>query len=477
MTRTQKAKQNKLGKVVRQALKDWHRTDQGSSTLSDLYLFRDVQREERLMPRQATNIVLKDGIDTLRESYERDAELLESRFMDSLSIQNLAYKYNVAESTLYNMQRDAIDRLVNILEHREGQASTIQKALLQQRLEAATYENLIGIEPLLKQLLAPITASEPPWFIALEGLGGIGKTSLAHRVLMDVIEQGLFSEVGWVSARQRQLNLGGGIEEVADPALRSELLVERLIEQLLPEYATSGLAIEQQMRMLQTLLKDTPHLIVIDNLETVVDVEALLPTLQKLTNPSRFIFTSRTSLYARTNVFHFAIPELGKEDALALIRQEANWSNLSELAQSTDDEISPIFDVAGGNPLALRLVVGQNHVHPLDKILADIATAQTNASQNLYTHIYRNAWESLDPLSQKVLMIMPLGNPSGENINFLADVGDLSVDEIRTGLNYLIRLNLVDARGGINERRYSIHGLTRTFLHEQVLGWMNALNE
>jgi hypothetical protein len=35
----------------------------------------------------------------------------------------------------------------------------------------------------------------------------------------------------------------------------------------------------------------------------------------------------------------------------------------------------------------------------------------------------------------------------------------------------LVRLNLVDVRGDLQQRRYSIHNLTRTFLHEQVLRW------
>ena len=39
-------------------------------------------------------------------------------------------------------------------------------------------------------------------------------------------------------------------------------------------------------------------------------------------------------------------------------------------------------------------------------------------------------------------------------------------------LNQLVTLKLVDARGGLNDRRYSIHNLTRTFLEEQVAQWL-----
>jgi hypothetical protein len=36
----------------------------------------------------------------------------------------------------------------------------------------------------------------------------------------------------------------------------------------------------------------------------------------------------------------------------------------------------------------------------------------------------------------------------------------------------LVGLNLVDSVGGLTERRFTIHNLTRSFLQEQVLRWM-----
>ena len=43
--------------------------------------------------------------------------------------------------------------------------------------------------------------------------------------------------------------------------------------------------------------------------------------------------------------------------------------------------------------------------------------------------------------------------------------------ELRAGLAGLVRLNLVNVGGDLQRRRYSIHSLTRTFLHEQVARW------
>ena len=66
---------------------------------------------------------------------------------------------------------------------------------------------------------------------------------------------------------------------------------------------------------------------------------------------------------------------------------------------------------------------------------------------------------------------MPLVNPAGDDLEAIADVGAMTLDVVRSALNQLVTLNLVDTRGDANARRYSIHGLTRTFLQEQVLQW------
>jgi DNA-binding MarR family transcriptional regulator len=42
---------------------------------------------------------------------------------------------------------------------------------------------------------------------------------------------------------------------------------------------------------------------------------------------------------------------------------------------------------------------------------------------------------------------------------------------VSDALDRLVTLNLVDSQGNLSERRYSIHGLTRTFLQEQVGKW------
>lgn len=458
--------------TVHKALKEWHSDSYPASPLTSLYQFRRRQRETGRSPRQIINQMLTAAMTALRHSRPLDVELLQLRFVERQSINELSRHFHAAESTLYTMQRQAVERLTATLGELETQACAELKERLLNRLEAPTYGTLVGVQPQLEQLLGHLQTPHPPWVIAIEGIGGIGKTALADRAVRQLIEQQSYEEIAWVSVRQNRLNLGGALAPAPQPALTATALVEALIHQLLPGVSqTTGPRADDPLPRLRTLLKQTPHLLVIDNLETLVDLESLLPTLQTLANPSKFLLTSREALYSAPNIYHCKVTELTEAATLQLIRQEATLGNLPALAAAPDDALRPIYATVGGNPLALRLVVGQTHIYPLASILDHLQKARGQTAENLYTYIYRRVWEGLDAASQDVLLVMPLVNPHGDTLAVIADVGEFAPEIVHTALRRLVTLNLVDARGDHNERHYSIHGLTRTFLHKQVLDW------
>jgi len=127
----------------------------------------------------------------------------------------------------------------------------------------------------------------------------------------------------------------------------------------------------------------------------------------------------------------------------------------------------------GGNPLALRLVVGQTHIHALGDILDDLRQSSSRRSEALYTYLYRQAWEHLDADAREALLLMPLVAEQGGDLAYLAALSGRAPGKLRSVLETLVTLNLVDRRGSLQESYYTIHSLTRTFLHEQVLRWQD----
>ena len=462
---------------VHAALALWHKSSARGCPFEYLYLYQRALVGDSLNVRSATNSVLNEGITLLGKDNEQYGKIINHRFPDDLSAKIVGHKINEAEGTVFKKQRFAIERLSELLYEQEQTERAEYFGELEARIDKPSYQQLLGVDEPLAELVAILNNPESPSLISIEGMGGIGKTSLANGLVRHMMKSGeigwgTYADIGWVTARQSIFNAGGAIKELEKPALTVDALIEALFDQLLPDRPKPvGHDLQQMLAVLRERLKSRPHLIVVDNLETVQDVEALLDTLRDLADPTRFLLTTRHSLFGEPDVYHYRIPAMSEATALMLVRLEAGQRNLPDLAAATDAELHPIYETVGGNPLALRLIVGQTHIHALGDVLADLASARGKKFESLYTYIYRRAWDNLEEEARKVLLLMPLVTEDGADLDFLAKMGGVDKDDLRQGLDHLVTLNLVDSRGGLHQRRYTIHSLTRTFLQDQVLRW------
>ncbi len=457
---------------VYEALKAWSADPSAGGTLTDLRMVQMELDAGAANPRQATNRVLLKGLKTLANAHDRDAALLRMRFLDGLQIHIVANRLNAAEPSIYRWQSQAIDRLAVVLWQQEQQVAAQRVAELEARLEPASYSQLFGVDAHQAALLDKLFTPTPACLISISGIGGIGKTSLANSVVRAAIRRQPEAEVAWVSARRQRFDFGGKVHHLSQPALTVETLLDALALQLLPG-VPKFTAVEQAIAALRASFARRPALLVVDNLETAADVDGLLPVLRQLANPARFLLTTRHSLYGEPGVFHFGVPELSEADALRLVRQEAGQRNLPELAAASDADLHPVYRTVGGNPLALRLLVGQVHVRSLPGILDDLASARGAPAENLYAYIYQAAWSRLNEPCRRALLAMPLVTQHGGSLPQLSAISGMAAGELSDALAELVTLNLVDAQAPLlSERRYAIHALTRSFLLEQVARWM-----
>ncbi len=457
---------------VYDALKAWTADSNAGGTLAGLRLVQAALDGGATNLRQATNRVLLNSLKELANSHDRDAALLRMRFLDGLQIHIVANRLNAAEPSIYRWQSQAVDRLAVVLWQQEQQVTAARVAEMEARLEPATYSQLFGVETHQAMLLDQLFAPAPAHLISISGIGGIGKTSLADSIVRAAIRRQPETEVAWVSARRQRFDFGGKVHDLSQPALTVETLLDALALQLLPGVPRFTAA-EKAIAALRAFFARRQALLVVDNLETAVDVDGLLPVLRQLANPARLVFTTRHSLFGEPGVFHFGVPELSKADALRLVRLEARQRNLPELAAAGDADLDPIFQTVGGNPLAIRLLVGQIHVRSLPGILDDLAAARGAPAESLYDYIYHSAWSRLDETCRRALLAMPLVTRLGGSLPQLAAISAMELGALSNALAELVTLNLVDARAPLlDERLYSIHALTRTFLLEQVARWM-----
>lgn len=412
------------------------------------------------------------GLAALETTHPNEAEILRLRFIEEQTGYAVAARKHLAEGTIFRWQKDGVEILAALLWQEERDVQLSQQSRLLQRLPAPTYTRLFGIDSHCDALAEHIRRPGPPWLLSIEAIGGTGKTALADALSRHLIRNNHIRDFAWATARQTGLNLAGHIQREERPALTVPELVEVLAGQLLADAPDVHLlSLAEKQERLATRLREQPHLLVIDNLETHTDVSALLAVLRSWANPTKILLTTRHSLLAEADVHRHRLTELGQDDALALLRHEASQRNLADVAQAEDPELTPIFERVGGNPLALRLVVGQLHVHGLEDVLADLRSAHSSAVANLYAHIYRRAWDDLNDTERTLLLAMPLVPEEGQPLEEIGQICGLPPDALRDSLTRLVDRNLIDAQGGWHSRRYAIHSLTRSFLREQVLKW------
>lgn len=226
------------------------------------------------------------------------------------------------------------------------------------------------------------------------------------------------------------------------------------------------------------LLQEKPILVVVDNLETATDQEALLPNLAGLANPSKFLLTSRYSLREAATVYTFSLDELPLADALDLLRYELQNRNLLALAAAPSAELAQTHDVTGGNPLAIKLVAGQLSLFPLQRVLTDLRQARGEKIDKFYRFIYWQAWKTLDEDAQRPVGDA-VGGGGGGGLLQIEAVSELPAAQVTDALQQLIRLSLINVHYGDSPavattndfNRYSIHRLTESFLLEEVIKW------
>ncbi|MCB0192223.1 MAG: hypothetical protein KDJ65_09805 [Anaerolineae bacterium] len=453
---------------VHKALKCWHKANDETSPLEDLYLFRQAAQNQTNTARRMTNELLLKALKALEQDYDYQAALiLRLRFIEDAPIYQVAHQLNLADPTIQRKQRQAIEALTDILYDLEQQAIAAASYALEKQLKLPVATKLFGSEARLDQIATSLLYAEPAWLVAIEGIGGIGKTALAAAVVRRLALSRHFYQFAWISAKQHEFWPGMGIQPTGRPVLNQETLVEELTEQLCGEFAI-GLSPQQKLMTLTEQLKKQPYLVVIDNLETTVEYETLLPLLRQLANPTKFLLTTRT-MQPRDEVARWPLTELSQVDTMALLQHEATLRQMPALAAASATQLERIYKVVGGNPLALKLVVGQLHSLPLQTVLDNLKEAQGKKIEELYTYIYRQAWQSLDEAARHLLLVMPLVQ-NGTAVQLAAASG-LENSKVSDAIEHLIAVSLFDVSGNLDQRRYRIHRLTETFLLNEVVKW------
>ena len=339
---------------------------------------------------------------------------------------------------------------------------------LQDHFPTISRDQVIGIDAILVKINNWLFHNAPPHVVSIEGLGGIGKTLIAKFLLQEQCQFSNFDEYAWVSAVQKEFSPFSEATSADNSASTLNDVVARLTYQLGQNHL-AGLSTQDKLDGLKKLTDQKRCLIIIDNLETLDEVDKLVPELLKLTGKSKLLFTSRKSLSQYPNVHTVQIPPLSLEDSYTLVDRENKRLGLN--LSLSDEIMTALYQVIGGIPLVLKLATAQFGFVPAEEIIRQLQLGKGNAKK-MYSYIYRQAWELLDDIGKRLLLAMLDVSPDGDDRQWICKMNNLTDDDFTQGLTQLKRLSLVEFSGTIKIPHYRIHRLTTTFLRTDILqGW------
>ena len=454
---------------ITKALKQWgDLVDEQDEYLTNLLLVQEeLKGKDRAFAAAqllAINSMIDHALSHLEQRLPMHAAVLKHRFLQKLTREETAAKLVLTPNQVKHLQSEALTALSETVISLEMalRKQTVEQLLT--KLPSKRYTQLEGVNEIQQRLLARLLDNST-YTIIVKGIGGIGKTTLTDSTVRLVLAQHRFRNVVWIDATYGQ-SAETDVAFTGSP----DAIAQQLLNGLTQFDGTSS-NLDRSQR-LKELLHAQPTLIVVDNLETRAAVEQVVRYLQNFINPSKLLLTSRVFPLDGESIFQLDVPELDSKHSAELMRHHAKTIGCQDITSASNQELNRIYARIGGNPLALRLVVSLLMSLSIDDVLDDLVEVEGQDIYALYHKIYWSVWSSLSEDAKTVLQVMPLATERGFQKSFLQELCELPAARLSDVLTELVRHSLLEPRGTIHDRWYSLHRLTESFLLKQVNRWV-----
>lgn len=236
--------------------------------------------------------------------------------------------------------------------------------------------------------------------VTLVGRGGIGKTSLALKVINLLYDESRYEAVVWLSARDVDLQLTG--PKPVRPLVLSPEDMGKFFATLVlspEEYEAKGF---DSRKFLESQLHKSeigPCLFVFDNFETTrnpIEMFNWIDTFIRL--PNKVLITTRLRDFKGD--YPLEVHGMTDEEARKLIDQTARQLKVFHLL--TPEYISDVVSQSGGHPYVIKVLMGEvakaQQVRNVERIVA--------GSEEILTALFERTYASLSPCAQRAFLTL-----------------------------------------------------------------------
>ncbi len=357
------------------------------------------------------------------------------------------------------MEREAILRYTKQIESLTSDTRDREKTLVLANLPRRPF--FVGREEEIKAIFESLNPNSRTFIIGIEGIGGVGKSTLAIEVSHRCVEKDLFESVIWISSKESMLTLHGIEPVIPEAKSLSDILIT--IGTSLGNPTIGNLSIQDQIKRAYNLLARSTTLLVLDNFESLSKTEQhdILDFLRRSPITLKVIVTSRERV---TEGQIIRLQGLSFEESNALLTWDAQQKNI----QLTQNQNKYLVDLTGGLPLALLWVQGQIAVlgysvtQVLDKLSLD-------ADIPILQYCFNHSWNLLRHNNEKKLLFVLALQPDSVSREAMKEIAGIGDDDIfESAISDLLQLTLIEHEPG--KDYFSILPLTRRYIRSQFAG-------
>ncbi len=320
----------------------------------------------------------------------------------------------------------------------------------------------VGREDQIKEVVNSLL-NERVYIVAIDGIGGVGKSTLALEVIKEIKTGKYFDAIIWLSAKKEEMTLAG-IRSISnnDKLVNLDVLFNEIFD-VFDETQFKEYNFETRQKKIKQLLSSFHTLIVIDNLETIDD-KKLRDFLVDNDFPkeSKVLITSRERLGQLERVI--MLKEFSRaESERYVVSQLEHLSYGKVLSQ---DLMSLIYGKTGGIPLALKLIVPWIVDGTAEKKLSDFNSQLDNESTILDFCFKKIFEEDLDEGGKRLFCLfasVPDEMPSVARESIYHDIFGKSKFSYIKSVNTLINYSLVIVKEEDGNESFELLPLTKEY--------------
>lgn len=326
------------------------------------------------------------------------------------------------------------------------------------RLLAPNCDRFFGRREKLGEVNKALSTRHP--VVALDGLGGVGKTAIAIELTRQLYGSGRYMFIVSQSAKSKLWHDGYvGSRRAGFSGLR-EYLIEIAKVLQLPVHPDT----DELKKTVVENISGNPGILLVDNLEDIND-DALLHFLSdEVPDPVKVLVTSRIDkgLGAKT----VSIPQMKESEAEELLYHELERTGFGA-ALGEEDAVKKLLQITGCVPLALKWAAALvANVGSLSEAVRRLG--KTDATKREFLNFsFATMYDALPPLARDVALLCPYIGEDWNSVT-VSLILDKSEEEVEGAIDELKNRGILMASASRHAGALSMLPLTKDFLANKL---------